>query len=262
MVAWAAALALSAAQAPAVRPADGLAFDCDAFEVFAPTDKANGGYRTTAGTVEPGTMLEVRDNLPFDLQLSWQDRQRGFVRLIILDYRTETARYVFRSGGSQSPDRTGTCRALRTGFPPRFFFEGTIAPIELRVDCQIRLRLEDLGTHASRPNGTARYTFLFAPDLGDRARLGRLYYLASDEGPNGQSLLQQGWLSTVEGRAWPAFSATIDAGRNRIVLESDPQQEGRIALRLAHPLNHTMDMLLGDGDCRIVPLRAAAQATQ
>jgi len=260
MVGLAAALLLSAAQAPTARPADGLAFECDAFEVFAPTDKANGGYRTTAGTLEPGTILDVRDNLPFDLRLSWQDRQRGFVRLTILDYHTESARYVFQTGGPQSPRQTGTCRARRIGSPPPSFSQGAIAAVELRVDCRVDYRLEDLQTHASRPDGTARYMFLFAPDLGDRARLGRVYYLYSRDGPNGRSILEQGWVSDVAGSAWPAFAATVDAGRDHIVLESDPQQEGRVALRLAHPLNHTMDMLLADGDCRIVPLQMAAQA--
>lgn len=261
MVALAAALLLSA-QGPATRPGDGVAFDCDSFEVFAPTDKANGGYRTTAGTPEPGTMVEVRDNLPFDLQLSWRDRRQGYVRLVVLDYRNETARYVLQAGDSRAPSRTGTCRTRRTGWPPHFFNSGTIAAVELRVDCQVSYRREHLTTQASRPDGTARFMFLFAPDLGDRARLGRLYYLASHDGPNGWTLLEQGWVSAVEGRAWPAFTATVDAGRSHITLVSDPQQEGRVALRLTHPLNHTMDILLADGDCRIVPLHSAQAPAQ
>jgi hypothetical protein len=260
MVALAAAALILSAQGLATRPGDGVAFDCDAFEVFAPTDKANGGYRTTAGAVEPGTMLEVRDNLPFDLQLSWRDRRQGFVRLIILDYRSETARYVLHAGDSQTASRTGTCRTRRTGWPPHFFNSGAIAAVELRVDCEVRYRREHLVTRAGQPDGSARYMFMFAPDLGDRTRLGRLYYLASQDGPNGWTVLEQGWVSAVEGRAWPAFGATVDAGRSHIVLASDPQREGRVALRLIHPLNHTMDILLADGDCRIVPIHAAAQA--
>jgi hypothetical protein len=41
---------------------------------------------------------------------------------------------------------------------------------------------------------------------------------------------------------------------------ADPQRQGRVALRLAYPLNHTMDTLFADGDCRIVPLHVAAPA--